>query len=129
MAWGTAVRRKKSLGLRGDSRGRTYNWWGVFVGDGRIDAQYRTELENIWQYPTTLIDTVETGGWYVLRLFADDDEGFTAEIYQKDDPSVRGSYRFDGMPAGKSWRFHHWAQKRSKLPGQLPGNLPHPFLL
>jgi len=47
----------------------------------------------------------------VATLAADDENGFYMEVYQKDDPSVRGRYRFEGMPAGESWRFHHWVYR------------------
>jgi RHS repeat-associated protein len=83
-----------------------YNRWNILASNNKISVQYA--VGGNYYYPKTLIDPVETNTWYVGTLVADDDHGFLMEVYKKDEPGVRGSYRYDGMPAGETWRFHHW---------------------
>ncbi len=84
----------------------TYNRFGVVASEGKIYVQY-SKNAGPWTYPADLISNAQANKWYVVRMYLDDQNGFSVKVYQEDDPSKNGSYT-TVMPAGKNWRFHHW---------------------
>jgi RHS repeat-associated protein len=82
---------------------------GVIAGANKIYVQYRTNGGS-WVYPSDLINPVEVGVWYVLTLKASASGLTDIEVWRKDNPSQRGAYRVP-MPAGLSYRFHHWVYR------------------
>jgi hypothetical protein len=50
--------------------------------------------------------------WYVAILRVDDVNGFKIQVYERDNPSITGSYTH-AMPTGVSWRFHHWIYRNT----------------
>ena len=83
----------------------TYRRFGVIADKGKLYVQVMDGSVN--RYPADLLTNLLTNTWYVLRIVISDTNGCYVEAYQRDAPAVRGSYNA-WMPAGKSWRFHHW---------------------
>ncbi|MBM4430973.1 MAG: hypothetical protein FJ026_11605, partial [Chloroflexi bacterium] len=85
----------------------TYRRLGVVAYGGKLYVQ--TVEGSTTRYPADLLLDLQTNTWYTLSIVLDDQAGFYLEACQESDPSVRGSYHTP-MPAGQSWRFHHWIQ-------------------
>ncbi|MCL5264643.1 MAG: RHS repeat-associated core domain-containing protein [Chloroflexi bacterium] len=85
--------------------GGTYRRWAFISAGGKAFVQYADDTG--WYYPQDLINPVKTNTWYVAILRADDINGFSIDMHERDNPSVSGTYTRP-MPTGLSWRFHHW---------------------
>jgi hypothetical protein len=92
-----------------EHRSSTMYRFGV-IASNRIYVQYRDDAG--WHYPGDLIPTLVAGEWYVVNLRLDDVHGFTAEVYQESDPSIRGIFTTP-MPVGRDWRFRHWTYRNN----------------
>lgn len=96
------------LALEGDAG--TYYRWALIAGqkDGlnKLYVQYCEDGTNYF-YPVDLINSMSLNTWYTASFKVNDSGNFEMEVYQKDTPSIRGSYS-RAMPAGVSWRFHDW---------------------
>jgi RHS repeat-associated protein len=84
----------------------TYRRVGLYVTNGAIMAQTNVDGAN-YLTPATLIPAVQANTWYVAQFTVDDVGGCTVLVYLENTPSAAGIYQA-AMPAGKSWRFHHW---------------------
>jgi len=84
---------------------------GIIAGANKIYTQYRINGGS-WVYPADLINPVDVGVWYVMTLKVSASGVTDIEVWRKDDPSQRGAYRVQ-MPAGLSYRFHHWVYRNN----------------
>jgi RHS repeat-associated protein len=88
-----------------------YRRFSVRANGGKLYAQYIADGTN-WVWPGDVLPNLQLNTWYVLTIKLDDANGFTAEAYQENNPTVRGSYRAQ-MPVGKTWRFVHLIRQDS----------------
>jgi hypothetical protein len=88
--------------------GGSYSRFGINLNNGKLFAQYLVNAGAYnWVYPKDLINPVETNTWYRLTLRVDDLNGFGVELRERDGGAASATYTYP-MPAGKTWRFHHW---------------------
>jgi RHS repeat-associated protein len=92
--------------LRDEADDATYRRFGVPADGGKLVVEYN-DGSGGWRYPAELLRDLATGAWYTVSIVVDDSYGFYVEACQVDNPDIRGSYH-TWMPAGQSWRFHHW---------------------
>ncbi|MCL5999138.1 MAG: hypothetical protein M1546_24205, partial [Chloroflexi bacterium] len=84
-----------------------YVRFGIIATGNRIFVQYTTDGVN-WIYPPAdLINAIEVGAWYVLRLKVLPFGKGSIEVWNRDQPAQRGNSLVD-MPNGLTYRFHHW---------------------
>jgi RHS repeat-associated protein/uncharacterized repeat protein (TIGR01451 family) len=90
--------------------GSSYRRFGVLVTGNTIKMQVTEDGGATYPSPATLINGVQVNAWYNLQLVADDVGGFTAQIYQEGNPTVRASFNMP-MTTGQAWRFRHWTYR------------------
>jgi len=103
-----------ALETDGSCQGCTYHRWAVLAGTsqsptGQSGIRMQVNDGSGWQYPQELISPLITDTWYVLTLKVGNGGWMYAEVYQKDDPSQRGTYV--DYVAGDNWGFHSWVYR------------------
>jgi len=91
--------------------GGTYSRWAVIAASNKIYVQYQANSQG-YIYPKDLINPVKTNVWYRVTLRVDDLNGFRIEVRERDGAGASATYSYP-MPAGQSWRFHHWIYRNT----------------
>ncbi len=80
-----------------------YRRWGLYISGGAI---YRQTYEGTTSYSTVQLLTLQANVWYEGVLKVDGVNTFVAELWERDNPSVR-AVRVESRPAwsGRSWTF------------------------
>ncbi len=93
--------------------GGVYNRWAMIATGNKIFVQYILNVNPLTViYPQDLINPVKLNTWYRVTLRVDDVNGFKIEVRERDGGTTSGSYSLQ-MPAGKTWRFHHWIYRNT----------------
>jgi hypothetical protein len=81
---------------------------GIYFGANKIHARY-FEGSTSGKDGPNLFSEIKAGRWYRVRLTIDDQEGFKAEVFERDG-SASGSYKWETMPAAVKGRGN-WSFK------------------
>ncbi|MFQ5645075.1 MAG: LamG-like jellyroll fold domain-containing protein, partial [Thiogranum sp.] len=85
-----------------------YNRLSLLVRNNGFEVQEYVGLANPQIIYTALPTQLQSNTWYVLTIVADDLNGFSLQVYEKENPANSGIYRTNAFPKGESWRFRHW---------------------
>ncbi len=83
---------------------------GVIADNGTLYVQQRVNGGS-FTYPKTLISALAINTWYVVTILLDDAGGFT--VRTRLDAGGAATRYTGALPAGKTWRFHHWVYRNT----------------